>query len=117
MRKRSTFIGLDVHKESIAVAIAEGGRFGEVRAYGSIGGEVEALNKVVRTLRAPGSATISNRTQQRALLVAISGHAERPPSGNLRVRRGHGQCPNPASVGGAKRRTLRVPSTTPCSPA
>jgi transposase len=54
MRKRSTFIGLDVHKESIAVAIAEGGRFGEVRAYGSIGGEVEALNKVVRTLRAPG---------------------------------------------------------------
>ena len=54
MKKRSTFIGLDVHKESMAVAVAEAGRLGEVRVYGTIGGEVEALGKVVRTLRAPG---------------------------------------------------------------
>jgi len=54
MTKRSTFIGLDVHKESIAVAIAESGRFGEVRVYGTVGGEIEALEKVRRTLRAPG---------------------------------------------------------------
>ena len=37
MANRSTFVGLDVHKESIAVALAEGGRFGEVRAYGTLG--------------------------------------------------------------------------------
>ena len=32
----AAFIGLDVHKDSIAVAIAEEGRHGEVRFYGSI---------------------------------------------------------------------------------
>lgn len=54
MAKRSTFVGLDVHKESVAVAIAEGGRLGEVRTYGTVGGEREALDKVLRALRAPG---------------------------------------------------------------
>lgn len=36
MAKRSTFVGLDVHKDSIAVAIAEAGRLGEVRTFGEI---------------------------------------------------------------------------------
>jgi len=31
-----TFVGLDVHKETIAVALAEGGQRGEVREYGEI---------------------------------------------------------------------------------
>jgi hypothetical protein len=54
MANRSTFVGLDVHKESIAVAIAESGRFGEVREYGTVAGELDALDKVLRALRAPG---------------------------------------------------------------
>ena len=54
MAKRNTFVGLDVHKDSIVVAIAESGRFGEVREYGTVGGELEALDKVLRALRAPG---------------------------------------------------------------
>lgn len=56
MAKRSTFVGLDVHIESIAVAFAESGRRGEVRDYGTVMREIEALEKVLRALRAPGPA-------------------------------------------------------------
>ena len=54
MGNRSMFVGLDVHKETIDVSIAEGGRTGEVRHYGVIASDVEPLTKVVRALRAPG---------------------------------------------------------------
>ena len=38
MGKTITFVGLDVHKNSIAVALADSGRNAEVRNYGIIGG-------------------------------------------------------------------------------
>jgi transposase len=53
MENRSMFVGLDVHKETIDVSIAEGHRNGEVRHYGVIASDFEPLNKVVRALRPP----------------------------------------------------------------
>ena len=53
MRNRSMFVGLDVHKDTIDVSIAEGERDGEVRHYGVIASDLEPLDKVVRALRAP----------------------------------------------------------------
>lgn len=46
----NTFIGMDVHKNSIDIAIAESGRNGQVRHYGKIDGSLPALDKVARKL-------------------------------------------------------------------
>ena len=40
MGDRITYVGLDVHKEGIVVAVAQGGIRGEVRAYGRISNTV-----------------------------------------------------------------------------
>jgi len=53
MGNRSMFVGMDVHKETIDISVAEGGRQGEVRHYGVIASDLEPLDKVVRALRAP----------------------------------------------------------------
>jgi transposase len=46
------YIGLDVHKESIAVATAAQGDT-EARTYGKIGGTLDALDKLIRKLAKP----------------------------------------------------------------
>ena len=47
------FIGMDVHKESIEIAIADG-TSQEVRRYGKIGGTQDAMRKTLRKLVSQG---------------------------------------------------------------
>src|SRR5215472_7595054 len=51
---RITYVGLDVHKEGIVVAIAEGGIGGEIREYGRIANTAAALDRLMRKLGGAG---------------------------------------------------------------
>lgn len=50
MIKSIRFIGMDVHKNSISIAIADEGRDGEVRNYGKINNNATTLDKAIRKL-------------------------------------------------------------------
>lgn len=49
--KKELYIGLDVHREAVAIAVAEQGRKGEVRDYGQISNDLHALEKFITRLR------------------------------------------------------------------
>ena len=53
MKKEILYLGLDVHAEDIAVAIAEAGRDGEVRSHGVISSDLQNVEKVLRRLGHP----------------------------------------------------------------
>jgi len=44
------FIGMDVHKKTITVAIADDGRNGQVRSYGTLANNINALDKFCRKM-------------------------------------------------------------------
>ena len=50
------FVGLDVHKRRTVVAIADGGREGEVRQYGAVETERSAIAKLAGKLARGGKA-------------------------------------------------------------
>jgi transposase len=54
MKKCITYVGLDVHKNSIDIAFADSGRDSEIRHYGTIGGDLSSLDKVARKLVSQG---------------------------------------------------------------
>ena len=53
MKKATRFVGLDVHAETIAVAVAEPGRTGELESLGTIPNRFEAVAKLVKRLGGP----------------------------------------------------------------
>ena len=51
MTELSIFVGLDVHKDSIVIALVEGDRHAAVRVYGTVGGDIADLEKAVRKIK------------------------------------------------------------------
>ena len=54
MEKSIIFVGLDVHKETMTVALAESGERGEAREYGRIANRPEALKRLMSKLTRAG---------------------------------------------------------------
>lgn len=53
MKQATRFVGLDVHAQTIAVAVAESGRDGEVRSLGTIPNRLESVRKLIQKLGGP----------------------------------------------------------------
>ena len=56
MKELNKYVGLDVHKDSTVVAVAEAGRAGGVRVHGTISSDLGALEKVLRKRGSAGVA-------------------------------------------------------------
>lgn len=55
MKTNQRFVGLDVHKDTTVIAVAEAGRDAEVRSFGTISSDLHALDRAFAKLRADGA--------------------------------------------------------------
>jgi transposase len=51
MKTTDRYVGLDVHKDTISIAVAEGGRGGEIRYHGKVSSDLRTVEKVLRKIR------------------------------------------------------------------
>jgi transposase len=58
MDQPTRFIGMDVHKETIVVAVTAAGSVGKATAYGTIPNTAAALDKLVGRLRQGGGGAL-----------------------------------------------------------
>ena len=52
---KAVYVGPDVHKDTIAVAVAEDGRGGEIRFHGTIVNTADAMLRLTKTLSKQGN--------------------------------------------------------------
>lgn len=55
MKKIKRYVGLDVHKDTITIAVADGGRRREVRLYGRVSSDLRVLERTLRKIRGEDS--------------------------------------------------------------
>jgi transposase len=54
MNAKEHYVGLDVHKDTVTVAVADEGRTGEVRIYGKISSDLHAIERALRKIGSDG---------------------------------------------------------------
>ena len=59
MEQSTRFVGMDVHKETIVVAVTASGDVGKATPYGTFPNTSTALEKLVKRLRQAGSGPLS----------------------------------------------------------
>src|SRR5690606_32944128 len=52
MSSNKHYVGLDVHKDTVTIAVADEGRGGEVRIYGQVSSDLRAVEKALRKIGA-----------------------------------------------------------------
>jgi hypothetical protein len=94
MAKNTRFVGLDVHAETIAVAVAEGR--GQVRSLGTIPSRPEAVR---RLLGQAGRAARLLRGRSDRLCVVLTADSDRHRVRGDRAVTGSGQAGRPCQNG------------------
>ena len=105
MNETIIYVGFYVHKDTIAVALADGGERGDVRAFGQITNTPAALSRLLTKLVQPGRALSSATKQVRA--ATVSSDSYRMPGTTVWSLRRRGSPKSPAIV---SRRTAATPT-------